>query len=127
MTYNTKPRKPLRKAQRQAFLLANGSVCYYCGRPILDDLWDDEHVLARELGGSDEMENRKPIHRHPCHKIKTALDRKLIAKGNRIIRERGPVEQRRKRTSIPQPKVHQWPQGQKLKSRGFSKLPPRSG
>lgn len=84
MTYNVTPRKPLKSAQRLAFLLAHDSQCYWCIKPISDDLWDDEHVLARELGGSDDMDNRKPIHRLPCHKAKTALDRKLIAKSNRI-------------------------------------------
>ncbi len=83
MTYNNAPRKPLGR-RRAAFLLEHGSICYWCGEAILDDLWDDEHVLARELGGTDDMDNRRPIHRLPCHKAKTALDRKLIAKGNRI-------------------------------------------
>jgi|JI10StandDraft_1071094.scaffolds.fasta_scaffold1727477_1 hypothetical protein len=90
MTYNTTRRKPLRGAARQAFLDAHGCRCYWCGEPIHPDQpWDDEHELARELGGSDEMSNRKPIHRLPCHKIKTAIDRKLIAKSNRIRRRHG--------------------------------------
>lgn len=101
MTYNSTPRRPLTKAQRPGFLAAHDGRCYFCGQPITDDAWDDEHLLARELGGSDEMDNRKPIHRRPCHVIKTARDRKLIAKSNRLIRKHGPVEYRRKPKGIP--------------------------
>lgn len=105
MTYNTARRRPLK--DRRAFLAEHSGRCYYCGEPITDDQWDDEHVMARELGGSDDMDNRRPIHRRPCHKTKTAQDRRLIAKGNRLIRKHGPIESRRK------PKV-------KIKSRSFS-------
>lgn len=108
MTYNTARRKPLSKKQRPLFLAAHGGICYYCGEPILDDKWDDEHVLARELGGSDDMDNRRPIHRRPCHVTKSAADRKLIAHGNRLIRKHGPKQDRRK------PK-------NPIRSRGFDK------
>lgn len=109
MTYNTTPRKPLKGKAREAFLLKHGSACYWCRQPILDgQKWHDEHMIARELGGSDEMENRRPIHADPCHKIKTKLDVKIIAKSNRIRREAGPVELRKK-TKHP------------LKGRGFEK------
>lgn len=111
MTYNTKPRRPLTKVQRPAFIASHGGCCYYCQQPITDDQWDDEHVLARELGGSDDMENRRPIHRTPCHKIKTAQDRKLIAKGNRIrkkISGLDPVTRKHRPKPIPQPKNFKW-------------------
>lgn len=84
MTYNTKPRRSLSKKRRAEFLQAHNATCYWCGLPIVDDLWDVEHTLARELGGSDEPENLKPIHRLQCHKEKSAADKALIAKGNRI-------------------------------------------
>lgn len=112
MTYNTDRRKPLRKSERSAFLEAHGCRCYYCGEPITDDDWDDEHIRAKELmpPGSDwnAMSNRAPIHRRPCHKTKTAADRKLISKSNRIRRANGPPELRKR------PK-------RKLQSRGFDK------
>lgn len=113
MTFNTAPRRPLTKKQRPLFLLEHGSCCYWCGLPITDDLWDDEHELARELGGSDEMSNRKPIHRNPCHKAKTARDRRLIAKSNRIRKKHGldPVTRR------PKPPI---------RSPGFQKGPKRT-
>ncbi len=106
MTYNTARRKPLTKAQRPLFLAAHDGRCYYCGQPITDDLWDDEHELARELGGSDDMDNRRPIHRRPCHKIKTAADRKLIAKGNRIRQKISGLDPVRRK---PRPKIKSAP------------------
>ncbi len=114
MTYNTDRRKPLTKKQREQFLIDHDSICYFCKKPITNDEWDDEHIVAKELmaPGSDwnAMSNRAPIHRIPCHKIKTAPDIKAIAKSNRIRRKNGPVEYRKK------PKV-------KLKTRSFSRSP----
>lgn len=131
MTYNTDKRKPLTRKQRQAFIEAHYFTCYWCRGYIVDDQWDDEHVIAKEImpPGSawNDWSNRRPIHRHGCHKAKTALDRKIIAKSNRIRRENGPVDERRKRTAIPKPKKANWPTGQKIASRGFPKPPPRSG
>lgn len=106
MTYNTDPRKPLRGKARQAFLEAHGSRCYFCGEPIFPDQpWHDEHKMAKELmpPGSDwnAPENRAPIHVEPCHKIKTAIDRKIIAKSNRVRRKHGLDPDRRK----PKPKM----------------------
>lgn len=110
MTYNTDRRKPLTKKQRAAFLAAHAYTCHWCRELITDDLWDDEHIIPREMfppgGGADEMTNRAPIHRGECHKQKTRQDRKAIAKSNRLRRANGPVEQRR------QPR-------QKIQTRGF--------
>lgn len=112
MSYNTDRRKPLTKKQRPAFLEAHYFTCYYCGGYILDDEFDDEHVIAKELlpPGSDwnDLSNRRPIHRRPCHKLKTAADIKAIAKSNRIRRENGPVETRKKRVKIRTRKSN-WP------------------
>lgn len=122
------PKRPhISKALRARIFAREDGRCYLCGSKInADEPWQADHELARELGGSDEEANLRPAHA-TCHRIKSRGDIKLIAKSNRIRRELGPKEQRRKRTAIPQPKVHQWPQGQKLKSRGFSKPAPRSG
>jgi hypothetical protein len=73
-----------------AFLEAHGGICYWCRLPITDlhDM-DIEHVIARELGGSDEPENLKPIHRRVCHTAKSKLDKGLISKSNRVRRAHG--------------------------------------
>lgn len=114
MTYNTDKRRPLRGAARQAFLEAHGSRCWFCGEPIYPDQpWHDEHKMAKELmaPGSDwnAPSNRAPIHVEPCHKIKTAIDRKLIAKSNRVRRAHGPVEGRRKTKHPIRSRKAQWP------------------
>lgn len=111
MTYNTARRKPLSKKQRPIFLASHGGICWWCRQPINTDEWDDEHKIARELlpgAEADDMSNRAPIHRNPCHKQKTALDRKLIAKSNRIRRAQGPIELRRKTKPIMRPAKTTW-------------------
>lgn len=96
MSYNPARRKPLTKKQRPVFLARNGGICIYCKKPILDgEKWQDCHVLARELGGSDDWENRWPGHVE-CHKVDTREVAKLVAKSNRIRRSNGPPSLRRK-------------------------------
>lgn len=95
MTYNQTSRRTFSKAQRQSFLILHDSTCYWCREPILEGQpWAVEHLIARELmpgKDADKDDNLKPIHAHPkeCHKIKTALDVKMIAKSNRIRRAQG--------------------------------------
>lgn len=125
MTYNTDPRKPLRGKARQAFLIAHGSICYWCEEPITDDQWDDEHVIARELiapgAGADAMSNRLPIHRGACHKAKTARDRKDIAKSNRIRQKHG-LDPRRRRQRKPIVSRKDWPaESRPIPTRPFPK------
>jgi hypothetical protein len=117
MSYNKTSRRRFTKAQRAAFLLLHKSTCYWCREPILEgEPWAVEHLIARELMAgkdADADDNLKPIHAHPkpCHKTKTALDVKMIAKSNRLRREAGPVEDRRKRTKIPRPANGGWSKG----------------
>lgn len=123
MTYNTAPRRPLRGAKRQAFLEAHDCRCCWCGDLILPGQpWHDEHELARELGGSDDMDNRRPIHADPCHKAKTAMDRKLIAKSNRVRKKHGLDPDRRKHKPKPiRSPGFQRGQKQRLPSKPFPK------
>ncbi len=104
MSYNTDPRKPLTKKRRAQFLIDHLHTCYWCDGIITDDKWDVEHKTAREMlppgAGADDPANLAPIHRDPCHREKTAMDRRLIAKSNRIRRENGPPELRRKTKPI---------------------------
>lgn len=130
MTYNAAPRRRFTAHQREAFLVAHDGRCYWCGLPIKPGQpWDIEHKTARELlpdASADADDNLAPIHSHPstCHKIKTALDRKIIAKSNRVQRKHGPVEDRRQ-TRNP---IRSRPMGAgstKIPSRPFDK--PKSG
>ncbi len=111
MTYNPTPRRRFTADQRLAFLLLHDCRCYWCGEPILADEFDIEHVIARELMAgkdADADENLKPIHKRPCHKEKTANDRKLIAKSNRIRRNADPKTRRTTRHPIRSRKAA-WP------------------
>ena len=95
MTYNSTPRRRFTKLQRAAFLRRHDCTCYWCSEPITDGQpWAIEHKIARELMPGKEADadhNLAPIHAHPmeCHKLKTRLDAKLIAKSNRIRKNFG--------------------------------------
>jgi 5-methylcytosine-specific restriction endonuclease McrA len=109
MTYNAARRKPLTKAQRPVFLARNGCVCIYCKQPITEgQKWQDCHIIARELGGSDDWDNRGPGHVN-CHKEDTRQVAALVAHSNRLIRKNGPIEGRRKTRQVQQPANHKWP------------------
>lgn len=119
MTYNTDRRRPLRgRKQRAAFLEAHYFICYFCGRYILDDQWDDEHLEPKELmpPGSDwnAWTNRRPIHRRPCHVTKTARDRRRIAASNKVQKNVGRraldvARPEKKPGKIPQRPNTTWP------------------
>ena len=114
MTYNQTPRRRFTAEQRADFLMLHEYTCYWCGQPINPNLpWDVEHVIPRELmegKDADADHNLKPIHSHPapCHKAKTALDRKLIAKSNRIRRNANPETRRKTKNPIRSRKAA-WP------------------
>lgn len=111
MTYNVTPRRRFTKDQRAAFLIAHGCICYFCLHPIVNDEWDIEHQIARELlqgKNADADANLAPIHRKGCHPKKTALDRKLIAKSNRLQRAADPETRRQTRHPIRTRKAA-WP------------------
>lgn len=104
MSYNTDRRKPLSKKARAGFLAAHDYTCHWCKGLITTDEWDDDHLVPKELlpPGSDwnDLANRAPIHRDPCHKAKTKRDVAAIAKSNRIRRANGPPDLRKKKAPI---------------------------
>lgn len=80
------PRKFLTRNKRAELFLEHGGICYLCGCAInaaRGEAWEVEHVEAREISGRDDWDNLRPVH-VACHKPKTAADKKLIAKSNRI-------------------------------------------
>lgn len=79
-------RKALTRNQRAELFLEHKGICHICKTRIdaeRGEAWEVEHVLALEISGRDDWENLRPAH-VSCHKFKTAADKKIIAKGNRI-------------------------------------------
>lgn len=61
-----------------------GGRCHISGRQITaGDSWDVEHILALSLGGEHRESNLAPALRE-VHKVKTAQDRRVKAKTDRI-------------------------------------------
>ena len=129
MTYNTSRRRHFTPKQRAAFLEKHDYICYWCGERIeTDQPWDIEHRIARELlpdASADNDDNLAPIHALPkrCHKIKTAIDRQLIAKSNRIRRKHGldPDKRKHKPKPIRSQGFRRGGPKQKIPSRKFPK------
>lgn len=97
------PRKSMTPARRARALARFGGKCSYPGCGITDSLQID-HTIPLELGGADEDHNLAPLC-VSCHRRKTALDVKMIAKARRL-RKRDAGEGRMKA---------------KIASRGFDK------
>jgi hypothetical protein len=76
-------RKQLSRKQRVAVFMKTDGRCYQCSQKLETKGWDAEHPQALELLGPSDIDALLPICK-PCHKIKTADDRKAIAKCNRV-------------------------------------------
>lgn len=78
-------RKAMTPARRKRIWEARKGVCWMCGKPVPQSgpevVYD--HHLPLDLGGSDDDDNIRPIHREPCDRIKTASDRRRIDKHRR--------------------------------------------
>lgn len=104
MSYAPK-RKSISKKIRALIFERDKGICWLCKTKIKDNQpWDADHMVSRELGGADAIENLAPAHRDPCHRNKSKQDVAMIAKSNRIRRANGPVELRKKRKAIPKRK-----------------------
>ncbi len=69
------PALPTRKA---ILLRSQRGICSWCCLRFRErDILEEDHILARALGGKDEYKNLQLLHGH-CHDEKTALDLKYI-------------------------------------------------
>lgn len=123
-------RKPLTRRQVLELCLRQEGRCG-CGCGFkLDPMGEgviDEHVLALELTGSNDLSNRA-LWRTPCAKAKTAKqDAPTIAKAKRQAGETGQRARREKRGkgSIPS-RPNAWPKGRKLPTKKALKSGARS-
>lgn len=83
-------RKPLTKLQKAKMFAEHKGLCCICHDPIdavREGGFIDEHIVALELGGTNDMSNRGPAH-IGCARKKTARDHKEAAKGKRIYANR---------------------------------------
>ena len=69
------PDLPTRKA---SLLKSQRGICPWCCLRFREgDILEEDHILARALGGKDEYKNLQLLHGH-CHDEKTALDLEYI-------------------------------------------------
>ena len=79
----TTPRKPLTPTQRLKLFEAHKGICVLCSKEIrAGEKWIDEHSRPLALGGTNDLENRRPVH-VACAEIKTPQDLAQIAKAKR--------------------------------------------
>lgn len=66
--------KPPPRICQRVFDLANG-ICHFCNQPIQPgQKAETDHRKALINGGENRETNLAPIHKTPCHKIKTGAD-----------------------------------------------------
>lgn len=79
----TTPRKNLTPLQRLSLLEAYGHRCALCGNAIHPrEKWRDEHLTALGLGGTNDFDNRGPVHLR-CAGEKDIDDNARIKKAKR--------------------------------------------
>ncbi len=84
------PRVKLRVFQRYQ------GTCYLSGRKIRPgDAWQTEHVIALCNGGENRETNLKPALVDP-HKVKTAQDRRIKAKDDRVRQKHLGIKKKRR-------------------------------
>lgn len=83
------------RVRLRIFERADG-VCYLSGRKIRPgEKWEIEHVLALALGGTHSESNMAPALVAP-HKVKTAADRRMKAKNDRVSKRHLGIKKRRR-------------------------------
>ena len=76
------PLARLTRAQRQAAFDAQGGVCKLCKLAMHPKSFHVDHIVPRELGGTNRPDNLQALHRD-CHGQKTPGDVKAIASSKR--------------------------------------------
>ena len=113
-------RKPLNRVQFATLILAQSGFCGCgCGKKLQADRIIDEHVIALDFLGSNDLSNRSLWDRD-CSKAKTAKDLAAAAKGKRLRLETGQQARRAAKGSQIKSRPTKWPT-RKLQSRGFQK------
>lgn len=99
---STQPGKPTKRRKmtmqrKQRIHTQRDGLCAWCNQPVEmfgpTVIYDHYEPLA--LMGADEDHNIRPLHASPCDKIKTAFDKRRIAKAKRQARHGKPKPNRR--------------------------------
>lgn len=98
-------RKSLSRKDRVSIFLKTDGHCYKCGQKLEAKGWDAEHPQALALMGPDDIDALMPICK-PCHKTKTAEDKKAIAKCNRV--RDGHIGAKKSRNPMPGSRNSNW-------------------
>lgn len=80
------PRPKFSAKRRASIFLAHGGKCGICGLKIHGSEYEIEHRIPRAISADDSDENLYPAHKG-CHAAKTPMDRKDIAKAQRLAGE----------------------------------------
>ncbi len=77
-------RKSLSRLAKVHVFDSHGGTCWLCHTKIAaGQKWECDHIKPLWLGGVDNESNLAPVHVH-CHRTKSARDRTVKAKGDRV-------------------------------------------
>lgn len=111
------------KARRLRIWERDKGVCYMCELKVLaGEPWDVEHKVAWALTQDDSDANLAVAHASDaCHKAKTKVDVKTIAKAKAQGGETGQWARRQKNGPKMRSGKPSWPKGRKIESGGWPK------
>jgi 5-methylcytosine-specific restriction endonuclease McrA len=94
-----------RRRDNERTMRRHGGICHVCGRGGADRI---DHIVNLAADGSDDEDNRAPIHSVPCHRDKTqreaAAGRRSVADGEdrtSMVNDPAPRPRRRGTASVP--------------------------
>lgn len=94
-------------------------ICHFCGQPIQPgQKAETDHIKALINGGENRETNLAPIHKKPCHEIKTGVDVAEKAKVNAVRQKHIGITKPAGKLSGPQ-----FPKFQKPAREGKAPLP----
>ena len=81
----TTPRKRITPFQARLVAAKYGFRCAICG-DILDAGWETDHIVPLSRGGTNDLSNLQPVHRVPCHQMKSSREATAGEGGRRYVK-----------------------------------------
>ena len=69
----TTQRRRITPFQARLVAAKYGFRCAICGK-MLDASWETDHIVPLSRGGSNDLSNLQPVHRIPCHQMKSSRE-----------------------------------------------------